>query len=131
MLAVQNKEKVQADTVRIRAVIKAKQDQAVNLTAANKDLEVAKLENQAATAQAEAVLLKAGGEQAVIRMKNEAEAAVMTGQVKAFGTGLNFARYVFYERLAPQISTILSGDQEDGLGGLLKTFVPTGKEVGR
>jgi len=131
MLAVQNKEKVQADTSRIRAVIKAKQDQAVNLTAANKELEVAKLENQASMAQADAVLLKAGGEQAVIRMKNEAEAAVMTSQVKAFGSGLNFARYTFYERLAPMISNILSGDQDDGLGGLFKAFVPTGKEVGR
>ena len=43
MLAQQNKEKVEAETARIRAVIKAEQDQAVLLTEANQGLEVAKL----------------------------------------------------------------------------------------
>ncbi|MDI6774760.1 MAG: SPFH domain-containing protein [Verrucomicrobiota bacterium] len=131
MLAVQNKEKVQADTIRIRAVIKARQDQAVAVTAANQGLQVAKLENQASVAQAEAILAKAGADQQVIRMKNEAEASVIANQVKAFGNGVNFGRYVFYERLAPRIQTILSGDDEDGLGGIFKCYVPSAKEVKR
>ena len=44
MLAIQNREKVEADTKRIRAVIDAEQDQSVRLIAAQKELDVAKVE---------------------------------------------------------------------------------------
>jgi regulator of protease activity HflC (stomatin/prohibitin superfamily) len=129
MLAQQNKERVEADTARIRAVILAQQDQSVRLTAANRELEVAKLENDAATAQADAILLKADADKEVIRLNNEAVASVLEGQIQAFGNGMNLARYAFYERLGPRIATILSTDQEEGLGGLFTPFVPTRKEV--
>lgn len=129
MLAEQNKQKVEAETAKIRAVIKGKQDQAVRLTAANRELAVAKLENEAAVAQVEAKLLEAGAKQQVIRMQNEADATVLANRVKAFGGGLNVARYTFYERIGPRISAILSGDQKDGLGGLFLPYVPAGKEV--
>ncbi len=124
MLALQNKEKVEADTRRIRAVIAAEQGREVRLTQANRDLEVAKLENAAAKAQAEAKLLKAAAEGNVIRMKNEAEAGVIDNQVKAFGTGLNLARYAFYGRIGPKIRSILSGDQGAGLGALFEGYAP-------
>jgi regulator of protease activity HflC (stomatin/prohibitin superfamily) len=123
-LAVQNKEKVEADTRRIRSVIAAEQGREVRLTQANRDLEVAKLENAAAKAQAEAKILRATAEGNVIRMKYEAEAGVIENQVKAFGNGLNLARYTFYGRIGPKIQSILSGDQSDGLGGLLQGYVP-------
>jgi len=129
MLAQQNKEKVEADTARIRAVIRAQQDQAVRLTAANKELEVAKLERDAATAQAEAILLQSEAEKEVIRMKNEAEAAVIVGKVKAFDSGMNLARYRLYEQLGPRIASILSTDQANGLGGLFLPYLPPRKEV--
>ena len=130
MLAVQNKEKVEADTRRIRAVIAAEQEREVRLTRANRDLEVAKLENAAAQAQAEAKLLRAKAEGDVIRMRNEAEAAVIENQVKAFGTGLGFARYVFYGKIAPRIQSILGGDQAGGLGELLQLYVPGSRKGG-
>ena len=130
MLAVQNREKVQADTKRIRAVIVADQGREVRLTRANKDLEVAKLENAAAKAQAEAKLLRAKAEGDVIRMRNEAEAAVIASQVKAFGTGAELARYVFYGKIAPRIEAILSGDQAEGIGGLLKWMAPVSRKGG-
>ena len=130
MLAVQNKEKVEADTARIRAVIAAEQGREVRLTRANKDLEVAKLENAAAKAQAEAKLLQAHAEGGVIRMKNEAEASVIENQVKAFGTGAALARYAFYGKIAPQIRSILSGDQAEGIGGLLKWMAPASAKGG-
>jgi len=129
MLAQQNKEKVEADTVRIRAVILARQDQAVRLTAGNRELEVAKLERDAAAAQAEAILLQSEAEKEVIRMKNEAEAEVITGKVLAFETGMNLARYRLYERIGPRIASILSTDQESGLGGLFLPYLPPKKEV--
>ena len=130
MLAVQNKEKVEADTARIRAVIAADQGREVRLTRANKDLEVAKLENAAAQAQAEAKLLRAKAEGDVIRMKNEAEAAVFASQVQAFGTGAELARNVFYGKIAPRIQAILSGDQAEGIGGLLRWLAPVSRKGG-
>lgn len=129
MLAEQQKEKVEADTAKLRAVIKAKQDQSVRLVSANKDLEVAKLETQAAVAQAQAVMLKAEAEAAVITMQNKAEASVFANQVQAFSNGMNFARYTFLKKIAPQIDSILSSDQEGGLGAVFLPYLPEKKEV--
>ena len=130
MLAVQNKEKVEADTARIRAVIAAEQGREVRLTRANRDLEVAKLENAAAKAQAEAKLLRAKAEGDVIRMRNEADASVIASQVQAFGTGMELARFAFYGKVAPKIRAILSGDGADGLGGLLQGYAPATQKGG-
>ena len=129
MLAQQNKEKVESETARIRAVIRAQQDQEVQRTAAQQELEVARLENAAATAQAEAIRAKANGEKEAIRYNNEAVASVITSQIQAFGTGMNYARYTFYQRLGPAIATVLSSDQADGLGGIFGPYVPARKEV--
>lgn len=130
-LALQNKEKVQAETAQIRAVILAEQDQQVKLTGAKRELEVARLETQAAVAQAEAIILEARAQQEVIRMDNEAQAEVLTRQVKAFGNGMTMARHVFYQRMASRIASILGADQPEGLGGLLLPFITPGKEVAK
>jgi regulator of protease activity HflC (stomatin/prohibitin superfamily) len=127
-LAEQNKAKVDADTAAIRAVISAKQDQQVRLIAAHQDLEVAKLETAAAQAQADAILLKAEADRKVISLDNEAQANVISNQVQAFSGGANFARYTFYQKLGPQIKTILSGDDETSLGALFRPFLNSAKE---
>ena len=127
-LAQQNKEKVDADTAAIRAVISAKQDQQVRLIAAHQDLEVAKLETAAAQAQADALILKAEADRKVISLDNEAQANVITNQVQAFNGGTNFARYTLYQKLGPQIKTILSGDDETSLGALFRPFLTSTKE---
>lgn len=124
MLALQNREKVAADTARIRAVIEARQDQTVKTVAAKREFEVVRLENEAASFQAQAVLSKAEAERDVIRLKNKSQADVFAEQVKAFGSGMNYARYVFYQRIGPQIKTVLSGDQPGGLGTLFAPFLP-------
>ncbi len=129
MLAQQNKEKVDAETIRIQAVIGAQQEQAVKITAAQRGLEVARLENQASVAQAEAIRRTATAERDVLRMKNDAEAKVLEDQIKAFGTGMDFARNVFYAKLAPRIESVLSNDRE-GLGTLFLPYLPAkGKEA--
>jgi ribosome-binding ATPase YchF (GTP1/OBG family) len=56
MLAIQNREKVEAETKRIRAVIDAEQDQSVRLISAQKELDVAQVEYEAALFQSEAIL---------------------------------------------------------------------------
>ena len=130
MLAEQNREKVTAETARIRAVIAAKQEQEVRTIAAKKDFEVAKLENETAAFQAQAILLKAGAERDVIRLNNKAQADVFAAQAKAFGTGLNFARYVFYQRVGPCIKNVISSDEAGGWGALFQPLLPATKEGG-
>jgi regulator of protease activity HflC (stomatin/prohibitin superfamily) len=129
MLAQQNKEKVEAETAQLRAVIQAQQDMAVRLTDAHRELEVATIDNQAASSQVEAILSRARADQEVIRLNNEAEAAVIEGKVTAFGSGTAYARNVFYERIAPRIESVLSGDGPGSVGGAMSTFVPSRKEV--
>ncbi len=124
MLAIQSREKVEADTKRIRAVIDAQQDQSVRLIAAQKELEVSRLEYDAALFQAEAILLTADGEKDAIKAQNEAEAAVLENRVSSLGGGGNFARYTLYEKVGPQVLSVLSGDSSEGLGRIFGTFVP-------
>lgn len=125
-LGLQNKEKVASDTERIRAVILAQQDQAVKLLAARQQLEVAKLEQEAAAAQAKAKLLGAEAQQQVIRQTNEAEASVIASQVKAFVDGQALARNELYRKLGPNIGSILASDQADGLGSIFMQFLQKG-----
>lgn len=124
MLAIQSKEKVEADTKRIRAVIDAQQDQSVRLTAAEKELGVAKLEYDAALFQADAIVLTADGEREAIKAQNEAEAGVLASRVTALGGGENFARYTLYEKIGPRIHSVLSSDSKEGLGGIFGAFAP-------
>ncbi len=131
MLAEQNREKVRADTARIRAVILAKQNQSVSLLEYQKQLEVVKLENEAATAQAQSMLLTAGAEQEVIRLRNLAEASVVAQLVQAFGSGINVARNELYLRIAPRIGSILTNDDPQGLAGWLRALSPSNTEATR
>ncbi|HSR88323.1 MAG TPA: SPFH domain-containing protein [Pontiella sp.] len=123
MLAIQNREKVEADTKRIRAVIDAEQDQSVRLIKAQKELDVAEVEYEAALFQSEAIILTADGEKDAIKARNEAEAAVLAGRVAALGSGENFARYTLYEKLGPNISSVLSSDDK-GIGMIFDAFAP-------
>jgi regulator of protease activity HflC (stomatin/prohibitin superfamily) len=124
MLAVQSREKVEADTRRIRAVIDAQQDQSVRLIAAERELGVARLEYDAALFQADSILLSADGEKDAIRAQNQAEAAVLQSRVSALGTGDNFARYTLYEKIGPRINAVLSSDAAEGLGNIFSGFAP-------
>jgi regulator of protease activity HflC (stomatin/prohibitin superfamily) len=127
MLAIQNKEKVQSDTERIRAVINAQQDQEVRVIAARQQLEVTRLEEEAAALQAEATVKAAEGERDAIRARNEAEAGVLAEQVKAFKDGMTLARYRFYQQAGPRIGSVIASDAPGGLGALFEAFVPAAK----
>jgi regulator of protease activity HflC (stomatin/prohibitin superfamily) len=126
MLAIQSKEKVESDTKRIRAVIDAQQDQSVRLIAAQKELEVSKLEFDAALFQSDAIILTADGEKDAIKAQNEAETFVLKNRVSSLGGGDNFARYTLYEKVGPQVLSVLSSDSTGGLGKIFDTFTPKG-----
>jgi regulator of protease activity HflC (stomatin/prohibitin superfamily) len=126
MLAIQSKEKVESDTKRIRAVIDAQQDQSVRLIAAQKELEVSKLEFDAALFQSDAIILTADGEKDAIKAHNEAETFILKNRVSSLGGGDNFARYTLYEKVGPQVLSVLSSDPTGGLGKIFDTFAPKG-----
>lgn len=130
MLALQNKARVEAETAKIRAVIMARQNMSVNITNAVRELDVAKLKNEAAAFQAKATISKAQAEGDVIRMDNESQATVISNQVAAFGTGQNVARYQFYQQIAPRIGTLLTTDEASGFGALFQSLMPPAASPG-
>jgi regulator of protease activity HflC (stomatin/prohibitin superfamily) len=125
-LALQNAEKVRADTARIQAVISAQQAQSVDLIAAQQRLGVAKVDLQAAEFQAQAILAEAHGKGDAITAQNAAEASVVGSLVTAFGGGFNLARYELYKTIGPKIETILTSDGDQELGGLFGPLLPKG-----
>lgn len=124
MLAEQNNVRVKADTDRIRARIAAEQEQSIQLTVAAQELQVSMLERDSAVFQAEAMLAKAQGERDAIRLDNAAQAEVLKSQTQALGSGMELARLTMYRKLGPRIESILSSDDEQGLGSLLWPFLP-------
>ncbi len=120
-LAVQNKEKIEQETIKLRAVINAKQLQSVALTDANKNLGVAKIENEAADFQAKAKIAKGEADRDVIMYKMEAEANALEMQSKAFQSGMNLARYNFLKKISPQMKIIFTTD-EGPLGSIFEEF---------
>lgn len=120
MLALQSGKKVEAETASLRAGISAKQDQEVKKIAAVRELEVAKIDKNTAEAQARARILSAEAERDVIKLQNEAEAAVLQVKVAAFNDGMEWARYNLYQRLAPQIKGIMTTDSS------VRSWLPVG-----
>lgn len=124
-LAAQNTTKVEAQTVQAQAKILAEQELSVALTGGNQRKEVASLQKQSAEAMAATVLAEAHGKQAVIKLQNEADAAVLSKQSEAFGGGVEYARYLFLLKTAPSFREIITNDSPDGLGALFNMYLPS------
>ena len=129
MLAQQNRKKVQAETARIRAVIGAEQNLSVTITDAVREREVARLENEAASFQATAILSKAEADRDVVQFDNQAQAAILAVEVKAMGSGKELARYRLYQKLSPRLKSILVSDDAGGLLDLLRVSPETNEYV--
>lgn len=129
MLAQQNKEKVEADTERIRAVINAQQAMEVQIIEAGKDLDVATIRLEASRFEADAMLLKADGERDAVKADNQAQEAVFAAEATALGGGMNLAKLILYQHLAPRLETIISNDSGGGLGTLFEAFLSGVKEA--
>ena len=123
-LAIQNKEKVEAETGKLVATIQAERSMAVKILDAEKDLSVAKIANQAADFEVQAMLFEAEAARNVIALQNSADAKVIDTEVKAFKGGIHWARHHFYRKVAPNIEKILSGDDAGNLGALFQSFLP-------
>jgi regulator of protease activity HflC (stomatin/prohibitin superfamily) len=110
----------------VSIVQRAVQDRDVALTKARQDLAVAKLRLEAAQKQADATVARGQAEANVILLQRQAEAEPLRQQVAAFGDGEAFARFHFYQQIAPSVKSILS-NTEGPFGEMFRQFtVPTG-----
>jgi regulator of protease activity HflC (stomatin/prohibitin superfamily) len=96
----------------VTVVKEAEQRKAVALTEANKRLEVAKLQLEAAREQAAARISIGTAEAEVVELGYQAEAEPLMEAVAAFGGGDAYAQYFFYQKLAPALKSVL--DSTDG-----------------
>lgn len=99
---------VGAETVRKNAIQKATKDQEVLLIGARRDLEVAKKDLETAEKQAQSIITSGQAEADVIVYAKTAEAAALKAIVTPFGSGSAYARYLYLNKLAPNMDAILS-----------------------
>jgi regulator of protease activity HflC (stomatin/prohibitin superfamily) len=107
-MATQNQAIGDANRQVVTVVKAAERDASVALTKADQELAVAKLQLQAAQQQADALIAKGKADAAVVLLQKKAEAEPLKQQVAAFGNGDAFARYFFYQKLAPSVKSILT-----------------------
>lgn len=106
----------------VRQIREAEQYQAVEVTQAKKQFEVAKIELEAAKDLAAAVRAKGKAEADVMVMNYRAEAEGVRAKVSAFGNGTKYSEYALLQKLAPGIQDVLSNT--DGLfARLFERFV--------
>jgi len=90
------------------ATTRANQEKEVAIIEATRQLDVARLQLQAAQNQAEAKIAEGKAKADVIQYKNAAEAAGLKNSAAAFGDGNAYVRYLMNQKLAPSINYILS-----------------------
>ncbi len=117
-LAKQNSAKVKAETESIRAKILAEQRSAEQVIAAQTKLEVAAVELKAAKADAEALLTEAEGRRKVVETRTTAEAKVLGEEVAAYSNEGDYVRAKLYEKTAPRLKDVLTGDAPGEMFGL-------------
>ena len=121
----QRRSLVAADRTVVEEVTKAEEEQGVALEEANRDMEVAELELQAAMDKAIAIRAQKRAEAAVIGFENEADAAGWQRAVEALDNdGEAFARYVLYQKLAPGYRSIMTNTADSPLMEVFQSFVP-------
>jgi len=104
----QNLELGQAERGVVTITKRAEQDKSVALVEADKRLEVAKLELEAANETAAALLSRGQAEAEVVLLQYEAEAGPLRDAISAFGGGDTYAQYFFYQKLGPALKSVLA-----------------------
>ncbi len=108
MLALQSRSKVEAETGKITSEIAARQAKLEKVIAARAELEAAALQLKTAQADARAALALAESERAVIAAGNKAEVEILKRNITAFGGGEAYLRGKLYEKLAPNLQSIMT-----------------------
>src|SRR5688500_5854100 len=107
-MAEQNRSIGEANTQVVKIVATAEQARDVAVTKAEEQLAVAKLRLEAAEKQAEAIVSRGQAEADVVLLQKRAEAEPLRQQVTAFGDGNTYARFFYYQKIAPSIKSILT-----------------------
>ena len=105
----------------VTVVKESEQKRDVAVTRAKQDLAVAKLHLEAAQKQADALVARGTAEANVILLKKQAEAEPLRQQIAAFGDGDEYARFFFYQQVAPSLKSILA-DTNGPFADLFKQF---------
>ena len=117
-LAAQNSAKVAAETERIQQKIQAEQKRAEAVIAAQTQLEIAATELKAAEAEATARLTEAEAERKVVEARTTAEADVLRQEVEVYENEADYVRAKLYEKAAPHIESVVTGDSPGEILGL-------------
>jgi regulator of protease activity HflC (stomatin/prohibitin superfamily) len=112
------------------AVTGANQEKDVAIIEANRVLEVAKLQLEAAQNQGAAKIAEGKAKADVIVFKNAAEAAGLKNAATAFGDGETYVKYVTNLKLAPAIQYVLS-NTDGPFMDLFKRLTEPAKKEGK
>ena len=93
------------------AVREAERYQAVEVTKALRELEVAKIHLEAAKDTAAKILAEGTAQAEVTVMKNKAEAQAVKAKITAFGLGEKYAEYQLITKISPGIQRVLSNTE--------------------
>jgi len=99
---------VASETALTNAIQQVTKEQQVQIIGAQRDLEVAKKDLETAVNQALAVVSLGQGEADVINYMRTAEASALKAVVNPFGGGAGYARYLYLNKVATNIESILS-----------------------
>jgi regulator of protease activity HflC (stomatin/prohibitin superfamily) len=120
--ANQNKAIGDANTAVVKVVKAAEQQRDVAVTEAQQRLAVAKLRLEAAQRQADAITSLGQAQANVTLLKKQAEAEPLHQTILAFGDGDTYARYVFNQKVAPSIKSIMT-NTDGPFADLFKQFM--------
>ena len=117
-LAVRNTKTVAAETDRIQRKIAAEQAQSVETITAQTRLEVASVNLKSAEAQAAARLAQAEADRKVVEARTTAEASVLKSEISVYSDERDYLRARIYEKTAPRITDVVTGDDANELLGM-------------
>lgn len=105
----------------VSVIKQSEQRKIVAVTQANRRLEVARLNLEAATKQASALVARGEAEASVVLFEFQAEAEPLKNAVDAFGDGMTYAQHFFLQKVAPSMKTIIS-NTEGPFAEVFKSF---------
>jgi hypothetical protein len=119
--AKQNQAMGDANADVVKVVNAAQQTRDVAITEAQQRLAVAKLRLEAAQRQADATIAKGQAAAQVLLLQKQAQAEPLRQTIAAFGDGSAYARFVFNQKVAPSIKSILA-NTDGPFADLFKQF---------
>ena len=129
-LAGRNTVVVAAETEQIQRKIAAEQSRKEKTIAAEARLDVAATDLKTAEAEAAAKLATAEAERRIVEARTTAEADVLKQEVAVYGDERDYLRAKTYEKAAPRIVSVVTGDDSGEILGIPVKSALSGAEGG-